>query len=202
MTTSDQANTPGDARQITDFAALRDRVFPMLKPLTLLVTVRDRKLPMLIYRPFLADLMICYVIDEPNSLVYINEQHLECWQIGEHELHEQALANLRDRTATRGTFTIAGEGAQRLIVANTQDGFDATRLLLVPLLEAWRPQFPGTMVIGIPNRDFLIAFSDVDRTILSNVARQVQFDAAEREHGLTDQLFTLADGQIREYMWE
>jgi uncharacterized protein YtpQ (UPF0354 family) len=202
MTHPEQANTPGDARQITDFGALRDRVFPMLKPLTLLATVRDRKLPMLIYRPFLADLMICYVIDEPHSVVYINEQHLERWQLGEHELHEQALANLRDRTAARGTFTIAGEGAQRLIVANTQDGFDATRLLLVTLLEAWRLQFPGTMVIGIPNRDFLIAFSDVDRTILSNVARQVQFDTAEREHGLTDQLFTLEDGQIREYMWE
>jgi uncharacterized protein YtpQ (UPF0354 family) len=190
------------ARQITSFDALRDRVYPMLKPLTLLATVRDKKLPMLVYRPFLADLMICYVIDEPSSLAYINEQHIERWQIGEHELHEQALANLRTRTDERGNFTIAGEGAQRLIVANTQDGFDATRLLLVPLLASWRTQFPGTMVIGVPNRDFLIAFSDVDRTILSNVARQVQFDSTEREHGLTDQLFTLVDGQIREYMWE
>lgn len=190
------------ARQITSFAALRDRVYPMLKPLSLLVTVRDRKLPMLVYRPFLADLMICYVIDEPSSVAYINEQHLERWQISEHDLHEQALANLRTRTDERGNFTIAGDGAQRLIVANTQDGFDATRLLLVPLLESWRRQFPGAMVIGVPNRDFLIAFSDADRTILGNVARQVQFDAAEREHGLTDQLFTLEDGQIREYMWE
>ncbi len=190
------------ARQITSFAELRERVYPMLKPLTLLATVRDRKLPMLIYRPFLADLMICYVIDEPGSVAYINEQHIERWQIGEHELHEQAIANLRRRTDERGTFTIAGEGAQRLIVANTQDGFDATRLLLVPLLATWRPQFPGSMVIGIPNRDFLIAFSDTDSTILSNVAQQVQFDATERENGLTDQLFTFVDGQIREYMWE
>lgn len=202
LTLERSLRTYDGARQISSFAELRERIFPMLKPLALLATIRERNLPMLVYRPFLADLMICYVIDEPTSVAYINEQHLERWEIGEHELHAHALDNLRQRTEAQGNFTIAGEGAQRLIVANTQDGFDATRLLLVPLLDSWRTQFPGTMVIGVPNRDFLIAFSDQDRTILNNVARQVQLDASEREHGLTDQLFMLADGQIREYMWE
>jgi uncharacterized protein YtpQ (UPF0354 family) len=189
-------------RSTTNFEELRERVFPMLKPLSLLATVRERKLPMLVYRPFLADLMIAYVIDEPNQVAYINEQHLERWGIAEHELHEQALQNLRRRTDERGNYTAAGTGEQRLIIFNTQDGFDATRLLLPSLLERWRPEFSGRMVIGVPNRDFLILFSDSDSTILANLAHQIQMDATNREHGLTDQLFTLADGQVREYEWE
>lgn len=202
MTDSEMLDPIRAARQVSSFAALRERVFPMLKPLLLLNTVRERKLPMLVYRPLLADLMITYVIDEAGSLAYINENHLERWGIAEHELHAQALTNLQTRTAERGSYTATGSGAQRLIVFNAQDGFDATRLLLSGLLAQIQPQFPGAMVIGIPNRDFLIAFSDADRTILANVAVQIQRDAAERDHGLTDQLFTLVNGEVREYEWE
>lgn len=190
------------ARAITSFADLRERVFPMLKPMLLLVTVRDRKLPMIVYRPFLADLMITYVIEEPGSVVYVTEPHLDRWQISQHELHEQAIANLKRRTDERGNYTVTGQGAQRLIVSNTQDGYDATRLLLPSLLSGWRDQFPGQLVIGVPNRDFLIVFCDADRQILANVAHQVQLDSAQREHGLTDQLFTLVNGEVREYIWE
>jgi hypothetical protein len=57
------------------------------------------------------------------------------------------------------------------------------------------------MVIGIPNRDFLIAFSDADESILTSIAHQIQLDSVQREYGLTDQLFTIEDGQVREYQW-
>jgi uncharacterized protein YtpQ (UPF0354 family) len=190
------------ARDITSFEELRARIYPMLKPITLLASVHERNLPMLAYRPFLADLIITYVIDEPGSVAYINEKHLERWQIDEARLHDQAITNLAARTQEQGNYTAAGSGTQRIIVFNTQDGFDATRLLLSELLNEWRPQFPGRMVIGVPNRDFLICFSDVDRTVLNNVSQQVQIDAIQRDHGLTDKLFTLINGEVREYNWE
>lgn len=194
-------NTPPD-RDITSFEELRPHIMPMLKPLELLVTVRERELPMLIYRPFLGDLMIAYVISEGGRLAYINEQHIERWQISSHDLHAQAIANLRRRTDQIGSYTATGEGAQHLVIFNTQDGFDATRLLLPDLLAELRGQFPGRMVIGIPNRDFMILFSDADDTILANVASQIEADATQQANGLTDRLFTLDDGEVREYVWE
>lgn len=189
-------------RAVSNFAQLRERVFPMLKPIALLVEVRERKLPMIVYRPFLADLIIAYVIDEQGSAAYINEHHLERWELSEHELHAQAIENLRRRTEERGNYTVVGEGPQHLVVFNTQDGYDATRLLLPTLLDSWRRDFPGRMVIGVPSRDFLIIFSDADEQILASIAQQIQLDAANREHGLTDQLFTLEAGQVREYEWD
>lgn len=189
-------------RSVSDFAQLRERIFPMLKPIALLAEVRERKLPMIAYRPFLADLIVTYVVDEAKSVAYLNERHLELWEIGEHQLHNQAIENLRRRTEERGNYTVVGEGQRRLVVFNTQDGYDATRLLLPGLLERWRTEFPGRMVIGVPSRDFLLVFSDADDQILANVAQQIQLDAANSEYGLTDQLFTLEGGQIREYEWE
>ncbi len=181
------------------FDDLRERVFPMLKPIALLTTVRERQLPMLAYRPFLASLIIAYVIDEPGSVAFINEDHLETWQIRDHELHEQALLNLRQRTLNATDYTMVGEGDQQLFIFNSQDGYDATRILLPDLLEQWRTALPGNMVIGIPNRDFLIAFSDADRTILSNIVQQIERDATGQAYSLTSQVFTLAQGEIRIY---
>ena len=189
-------------RSTNDYADLSDRIYPMLKPIDLLVTVRERNLPMLAYREFLADLMVTYVIDEKQSVAFINEDHLERWGVSVQDLHERSIENLRRRTLEEVDYVTAGEGEQRLFIFSSNDGYDATRLLLSDVLAGWARELPGNLVIGIPNRDFLIAFSDTNPEILRSVAHQIQADSAQQEHGLTDQLFTLVDGVVREYMWE
>jgi len=189
-------------RSADDYADLADRIYPMLKPIDLLVTVRERNLPMLAYREFLADLMVTYVIDEKQSVAFINEDHLERWGVSVQDLHERSIENLRRRTLEEVDYVTAGEGEQRLFIFSSNDGYDATRLLLSDVLAGWARELPGNLVIGIPNRDFLIAFSDANPEILRSVAHQIQADSAQQEHGLTDQLFTLVDGVVREYTWE
>jgi len=189
-------------RDINNYAELAGRVYPILKPIEMLAEVRERKLPMLAYREFLADLMITYVIDEERSFAYINEDHLDRWKVSVEDLHRQAIENLRRRTDDRVTYTAVGAGEQRLFIFNSGDGYDATRLLLSDVLADWAREVPGRLVIGIPNRDFLIAFSDANSEVLRGVAAQVQSDAAQREYGLTEQLFTLANGVVKEYTCE
>jgi uncharacterized protein YtpQ (UPF0354 family) len=189
-------------RSERSFESLARRIMPMLKPIELLVMVSERKVPMIAYRDFIADLIITYVIDEKNSVAYINEEQLDRWGITVQELHDQAVENLRRRTGERVRFTTVGEGEQQLFIFNSGDGYDATRLLLTDILAEWARGLPGRLVIGIPNRDFLIALSDTNQDILRGVAAQVQADAAQRDHSLTDQLFTLVGGAVREYEWE
>jgi uncharacterized protein YtpQ (UPF0354 family) len=189
-------------RETSDFAELADRIYPMLKPIELLVTVRERKLPMLAYREFLAQLIVTYVIDEQRSVTFINDDHLERWGVSMADVHEQAIINLRRRTHEQVDYVTAGEGDQRLYIFNSGDGYDATRLLLGDVLATWARALPGNLVIGIPNRDFLIGFSDANPEILEQIAQQIQADAIGREYGLTEQLFTLESGQVREYEWE
>lgn len=189
-------------RSVSNYEALKSRIFPMIKPLGMLAEVRERGLPMLAYQLLLSDLIITYVISEPQSVVFITEEHLERWEVSEADLYVEALANLRRLTDQERDYKSVGAGAQRLFFWDTQDGYDATRLLLTDVLASWQAQLPGQIVIGIPNRDFLVAFSDSDRSIMDRVARQVQIDATHKEHGLTGRLFTLSNATIREYEWE
>ncbi len=114
------------AREISDFAALSSKIYPMLKPIALLVTVRERGLPMLAYREFLADLIITYVIDEERSVAYINEDHLDRWSVDTQEIHKHAIANLRRRTNEQVDYVVTGAGEQRIFIFNSGDGYDAT----------------------------------------------------------------------------
>jgi uncharacterized protein YtpQ (UPF0354 family) len=189
-------------REASDFEELDDRIYPMLKPIALLATVRERKLPMLAYREFLAELIITYVIDEQRSVAYINEDHLERWGIGVQQVHERAIENLRRRTVGQVDYVTVGEGEQRIFIFNSGDGYDASRLLLSDMLTGWARELPGNLMVGIPNRDFLIGFSDANSEILERIAQQIQADATGREYSITDQLFIFADGEVREYEWE
>jgi uncharacterized protein YtpQ (UPF0354 family) len=184
------------------FEDVKARIFPMLKPAALLAEVHERGIPMLAYRLFLADLAIFYVIDERQSVAYINEEHLRSWGVQEPILYQIALENLLQASVKPGTCTVVGEGERRLMIYSTGDGYDAARLLLTELLAEWQEHLPGQLVIGIPQRDFLIGFSDADSGIFRQVAHQVARDSTHSQYSLTDQLFTLINGRIELYEYD
>jgi len=66
-------------------------------------------------------------------------------------------------------------------------------------MATWAERTPGRMLIGIPNRDFLIAFSDRDPAHVAAIAGQVRRDAAKRDHPLCTDLLLWQNGRIREY---
>ena len=66
-------------------------------------------------------------------------------------------------------------------------------------MSTWSERIPGRMLIGIPNRDFLIAFSDRDPEQVSAIARQVRIDADKREGPLSAELFVWKNGRVRQY---
>lgn len=186
---------PPDPQQ-TDGSQLVDRLLPMLKPITLLHDVRERNLPMIAYRLFMEDVIITYVIDESGSVAFVNEQHLQTWGMTENTVHDHAMRNLRARP---DPFKIMGSGARSLLVGASEDGYAATRLLLPERFAALQARLRGNIVIGIPNRDFLIAIGDDDPLIVRQVAAQVEADAQSKPYGITSQLFTLRDGTIQLY---
>ncbi|HEY0606626.1 MAG TPA: DUF1444 family protein [Herpetosiphonaceae bacterium] len=185
-------------RSEDDLDRLLDRVMPMLKPLALRSELRAQNLPLVVYRPLIADLMVTYVIDEGQSVVYLNEEHLAKWSITEPTLYWQALQNLREKPWKPYPGMI-GSGKSALLILNGTDGYDATRLLLPELFADFVARMPGTTVFGVPNRDFLIAFSDVDQRVFSQVRAQIEVDAQTQSHPLTDQLLMLVDGQLQLY---
>jgi len=179
-----------------------EALLPMLNRPDLLEYVRQKDAPPPAHRPFVAGLIITYVFDFPHYRAYVNEDMLAKMMAGPETtfdvIHEYALHNLRLRT-TSDVYHTHGLYDKTLVVCDTHDGYAATRVLLPDLMATWAERIPGRMLIGIPNRYFLIAFSDRDPAQVAAIAGQVRRDAAERDHPLCADLLLWQDGRIREY---
>ncbi len=152
-----------------------------------------------IHRPFVAGLIINYVFDLPQARAYIDQemygQFLSAPEATPDVVYEMALENLRKRTSRRDTKAY-GMGDGTIIVCDSKDGFAATRVLLPELMATWAERIPGRMLLGVPNRDFLIAFSDRDPQQVAAMGQQLRRDAAQREGGLTAELLMWQKGRV------
>lgn len=172
---------------------------PLLNPANWLdVVARQGAVPP-VYRPYVAGLIITYVFDFPHARAYVNQetfsQLLNSPEATPDTVHEYALENLRKRTSKRDTSTY-GMGDQTVVVCESKDGFAATRVLLPELMATWAERVPGRMLLGAPNRDFLIAFSDRDPAQVAAITQQIRRDAAQREGKLTAELLMWRNGKV------
>jgi uncharacterized protein YtpQ (UPF0354 family) len=172
---------------------------PLLNPAAWLDVVRKQGAEPPVHRPFAAGLVINYVFDLPDARAYIHQatydEILTAPDATPDSVHEMALANLRKRTSRRNTKAY-GMGDGTIIVCDTRDGFAATRVLLPELMATWAERIPGRMLLGVPNRDFLIAFSDRDPGQVAVMTQQIRRDAAQREGGLTAELLMWRNGRV------
>jgi uncharacterized protein YtpQ (UPF0354 family) len=81
---------------------------------------------------------------------------------------------------------------------DTKDGYDATRILLSPLMEHLAENVKGHLIIGIPNRDCLIAFGNTD-PVAMEMALRMKEDALTRPYALTSTLFTFQARKLKVY---
>jgi uncharacterized protein YtpQ (UPF0354 family) len=164
----------------------------------LLMDLLERGADPIVYRLFLADIMVTYAIRDNNRLSFLTEAQLERWGVSEYTVHEQAVANLRVMSSNV-SYHVAGEGDSQIVIFNHEDGLDAVRLLLPDLIADAARNMPGNLVIGIPNRDFMVVINDEDADRITAVSLQIQRDMRQHAHGLTQQLFTIANGEVREF---
>src|SRR5206468_6093518 len=82
------------------------------------------------------------------------------------ELHETALNNLITRSESMAAHAAQDEdGKINLILFQTMDGYDASRILLPTLHERLREHLGSPFAAGIPNRDILLCFRNDDETV-------------------------------------
>ncbi len=103
----------------------------------------------IVRRRFGDDLAIVYVIDDSNSMTFVCRAHLKRWNRSADDVHHLAMQNLRTRCAP--AMPVAQKGAPVLL--QTGDGYDASRVLLMPRDEG--------VLVAMPDRDVLwVAFDE------------------------------------------
>jgi hypothetical protein len=145
--------------------------------------------------PFLENVFVSVVIDSENGYAYVRQEDLQRWNISQFDLYEVARENLKQ--ASQGIEISCVDGPPPLIALQTQDGYDAARILL-PELRAFAVEKLGSpFCAAIPNRDFLILWAqDCGEDFLAKMRLQVSSDFTSRSHPLAQTILSVTEESI------
>ena len=171
------------------FDELRDRILPMI------ITDVETDQRTMITEPLIEGLSVAYAIDSDRTIAYIPEPQFADWKIDRETLHEAAIENLVKRSESMSAHAAQDDdGKINLILFQTMDGYDASRVLLPNLHEKLREHLGSPFCAAIPNRDILLCFRNDDETV-SRLRDQIADDHRKMPHGVTEKLLLVtADG--------
>ncbi len=170
------------------FDEVKSLIFPQLMPLEF-----TDKMPVVNFE-FGGSVKIGIVVDDDRTYRYATQSDLERWEITEFELYELALENL-ERKSEAIPMMALGEDA---LIIQTRDSFDAVRILLPKMREFLNGHLDSPFNFGIPNRDFLICWSNrADADLQQKLRQQIKKDFHEQAYPLSETPFSLdSEGQI------
>ena len=87
------------------------------------------------------------------------------------------------------------EGKINLILFQTMDGYDASRVLLPNLHEKLKEHLGSPFVAAIPNRDILLCFRNDEDTV-ERLREQIEADHRRMPHGVTEKLLLITPDGI------
>lgn len=169
--------------------------------------VKERILPMVlgshvsfpegvVMQPLVEGLMVAYAIDNDRTMTYIHQSRFETWAISLELLHRTAIENLAARSESIAAHAAQDEsGRVNLILFQTLDGYDASRLLLPTLHDRLKEHLGSPFAAGMPNRDILLCFRDDEETVAS-LKQQIAEDYRRMPHQVTDRLFIVTPDGI------
>ena len=114
----------------------------------------------IVHRDLGSNLAICYVIDDPWSVVFVCQAHLNFWERTEEDIFHLANQNLRRMSTVDMPVPSATDGPVRV---GEGDGYDAARVLLLD------PDKAAGLLIAIPERDSLYLGCETHRKSLSKL---------------------------------
>lgn len=173
------------------FDELRERILPMILPDNA-GEAHDET----ISQPLVEGLRTAYAIDHDRTISYIPRSQFEEWNISPDDLHAQAIDNLVARSETMVASAAQDEdGKINLILFQTGDGYDASRLLLPTLHERLCEHLGTPFAAAIPTRDLLLCFRN-DSETTSRVKDQVSDDFHRMPHQVTERLLLVTPDGI------
>lgn len=194
LTTAVQVQGWGERETTPPLDVVRDRLMPMLYPEELW----QEKFQDILGEPWVAGLVVLYVVDEANAYWYVRKELIERWRITPSELHEIAIDNLRsyfERKPMEMAVAADQEGSPAMMMPGAADSYNTVRLLCHNFLSQLREFACGDLAVGVPNRDVFVAVSTKQPGMIQQVRRQVREDYQQTDHPLTDRLLLItADG--------
>lgn len=179
---------------------VRGRIMPMLYP----ETVWQEHFGEFAAQPWVAGLVIMYVVDEDESYWYIRRDLVEQWSISMDDVHEYSLQNLDgyfEQNSMEFMLTGDPEGP-RLLLPHRADTYNTARLLSGAFHSSMQEILGREFIVGVPNRDFFVAVSLHSDDMIDEIRRKVADDFDRMDHPLSNRLLLVSSDGVSEYTSE
>lgn len=163
------------------------RHLPGLDQARILAGAEDSQSLMNGLRPLSQDLRVAVVYDTEHAMAQITGQTIQQWGVGEEQVHQKAIDNLRHKAPPK--FVPLGPG---LFGSDYGDYYDAARILLPEL--AYQLNLPGKPVAMTPNRICLLIASDQDQRAQLAMIEKSREILMNESRPLSAEMFRLTDG--------
>lgn len=181
-----------ESNSYEEYNAVRGRLLPMLKSEEWV-----REVPGLVTTPFAPGLVMCFVVDAPARLAYVTEEMLSGWDQPLERVQEVAQDNLaRMQEQVELMILRDPNGKAIAVIVNVQDGYAATRLVVPSIRDSFAEHLGDDYLIGLPNRDFLVAFTDREPETAANIIRQVKHDFQRMNHPLSTTIYRVHSDSV------
>jgi hypothetical protein len=139
-------------------------------------------------KPFVGDLVIALVCDQPGAMAYVNERELPKWEVSFDQAFADALDNLRG-LPEHGGWQQIGQGVWS---GEWGDSYDSSRILLPDLIHRVGVRDP---VVAIPFRNALMLTSAGNEAGIALMAQAIEQHLADSQRWLSFQLLRLDNTQ-------
>jgi len=168
------------------------RVMPLIKSRAWLATATEQAGDRadFVLRPLIADLIVVYAQDLPDTISYVRGTDLD-GVCDEAQLTARALANLSERVPA--LQIVGGEGRYRIEL----DGFFDASLILVAAEWLDDIAIEGDPVFAIPTRDQLMVCGAADPDAVAGLAEIAQRITQSDAYDISGRLLTLRNGALQ-----
>ncbi len=188
----------GDSKISPKLENIRERIMPMLYP----DHVRSAQYKEFVCQPWVGDLAVLYVVDEPQAYWFIRADLLPIWNLSVEDLHEIAMQNLEayfDENVMELVVTGDEEEGPKLVLPQRPDAYNTARLLSPSFHESMQEILGREFVVGIPNRDFFVALSLDSEEMIDQIRHKVAEDFDRMDHPLSSKLLLVSMDGVSEY---
>jgi len=183
--------------------AAKSRIQPLLKPDKYIQEVNHKTTrsnsseadsPFLISAPWLADLRICFALDNQDTFRFINSLDLERWGVSLETLLQISTENLAAYPEPELHVVKPNEAMPGIAALQPSGGASSSYLLHPKLFQIAAKHLGRNLVAAIPSRDALMLFEYRDNrdTLQNAVAR----DFETTNHPVSDRLFRVTPDGI------
>ena len=179
------------------FDDVHDRIMPMLYPRE----IWQSQFSEFAAEPWIADLMILFVVDEDDAYWYVRDELLDEWGMDCEQIRRVAMCNLDHYFEENSMeFMLTGEpDGPKLLLPHRPDAYNTARILSRRFHASVQEILGREFVVGVPNRDFFVAASLHSDEIVMQIRQKVADDFKRMDHPLSDRLLLVSTDGVSEY---